>query len=330
MGAHRLSNSEREALVHAIHALPLAKNSMDTWGLIDALKALGDLDEDQEIAHVLAAPDDLDMQSAAAGLWNSQFDHPYDVAYCQAWNDLPSDDRKVLLVMALKSDDRQSMFSPSLIAQAASLGDPTICSALERWTALPPRRESMINDAIRSFEIAYAALARLRCTLPNHSADVTRPADEAVLACGEIIYWLNRDDLPPAERKRYCHAALDVLARPQDGVAAAIVSEFNRSDFMFAEAAKTLPGSEPVVTDLGAAFPDEIAGLYREALASPTTQSGYFEFFRVESLLESALTALGKWGSSADIPTLRAWSIHPSLGIAAVRAIKAIESESRL
>jgi hypothetical protein len=108
-------------------------------------------------------------------------------------------------------------------------------------------------------------------------------------------------------------------------VLAAAVGEFFRSDFMFSESAKRLPGSEPVVTSFGRDFPGEIAAIYRAALEQPTRQAGYFEFFRIEKVIENALASLGHLGNPSDIPLLRAWSLHPDLGHSAVRAIKMIE-----
>jgi hypothetical protein len=145
------------------------------------------------------------------------------------------------------------------------------------------------------------------------------------LAVGEIFYWLNRDDLPQAERKRNCTGALVILSRHESGVVAAVVGEFFRSDLMFSEGAKRLPGSEPVVTSLGRYFPNEIAAIYREALEQPTRQRGYFEFFCVEDVIEKALANLGRFGDPSDIPLLRTWSAHPDHGHSVVRAIKMIE-----
>jgi hypothetical protein len=334
MSAHSLSDSERRTLIDAIEALMPANGGFDGVGMIDALKYLGALDDDQaehvasakaEIEAVLADRDNPLAWDAAAGLWNSQFDHPYDSAYCEAWNDLANGDRKTLLLMAAQSDEQISMFTPSLIAEVASHADPVAGPILARWTALPPKREFIAGDAIRSFEMAYAALARLGCPLPERSAEALSPADQALLACGEIFYWLNRDDLSQAERRRNCTGALAVLSLRESGVAAAVVGEFFRSDLTFSESAKRLPGSEPVVTSFGREFPDEIAAIYRAALEKPILQTGYFEFFRVGDVIEKALANLGRYGKASDIPLLRIWSIHPDHGHSAVRAIKMIE-----
>jgi len=180
----------------------------------------------------------------------------------------------------------------------------------------------MLGDAVGSFEIAHAALARLRCPLPDHSAAAISPADKALLACGEIFYWLNRNDLSLAERRDNCTDPLAILSRHESRVAAVVVGEFFRSDLMISESAKRLPGSEPIITSFDREFPDEVAAIYRAALEQPTRQTGYFEFFRVEDVIEKALANLGRFGTASDIPLLRTWSVHPDHGHLAVRAIK--------
>ncbi len=334
MSAHALSDDERRALIAAIEDLMPTNGGFDSTGMIDALKYLGALDDDEadhvasvkvQIDAALAERDSPLMWRVADGLWSAQFDHPYDGAYCQAWSELSSDDRKSLLLMAAQVAEADSMFTPLLIAEVASNADPSVGPIVARWTALPPKKEVIVGDAIESFEIAYAALARLRCPLPEHSAEAACSADHALLACGAIVYWLNRDDLPRVERRRNCARPLEMLLQHETGVAAAVVGEFFRSHLMLAESAKRLPGSEPIVTSFDREFPDEIAAIYRAALEHPTRQTGYFEFFRVDDMIEKALMNLGRFGNASDIPLLRAWSIHPDHGNSAVRAIKMIE-----
>jgi hypothetical protein len=280
------------------------------------------------MVEVLADQDNPVLWDRAAGLWDAQFDHPYDGAYCECWNGLPSGDRKALQIMAAKSGDNDSMFAPSLIGEIASHSDPAAGPIIERWTALPPKKNAFFQDSIRKFEIAHAALARLRCPLPDRSAEALSAADHALLACGRILYWLNRDDLPLSERKLSCAAPLAILLRHENGVAAAVAGEFFRSDHMFSESARQLPGLEPAVTSFGKFFPVEVAAIYRAALEKPTTQSGYFEFFRIEDVIEKALINLGWYGSTTDIPLLRVWSNYPRLGPFAIQAIKEIEESS--
>lgn len=337
MSAHALNDDERRDLISAIEDLLPTNNGFDSTGIIDALKFLGALDDGQaehvasvkaQIEATLADRGDPLMFRAAAGLWSAKFDHPYDGAYCEAWGDLSDDDRKALLLMAAQGVDHTSMFTPALIAEVASYGDQATRSIISRWTALPPKKEVMAQDAVRTFEMAHAALARLHCPLPNRSTEALLPAEEAFLACGAIIYWLNRDDLSAAERRLNCAGPLSILARHELGVAAAVISKFLDSDLIFSESAQRLPGSEPLVTSINRDFPDEIAAIYRAALEQPTQQSGYFEFFQVDEVIEEALENLGSLGNSNDIPQLRIWSVHPRHGHKAVRAIKTIEKAS--
>ena len=111
MSAFVLNDEQRRTLISAIEATCLPNCGYDGWGIIDALKSLGALDDDQEeyvatvkaeIDEVLADPDNPISWKRAAGLWNAQFDHPYDGAYCQCWNGLSPDDRRALLIMAAK------------------------------------------------------------------------------------------------------------------------------------------------------------------------------------------------------------------------------------
>lgn len=334
MSAHALNDEERRALISVIENTCMVDGGFDAWGMIDALKSLGAMDDDQEeqvatvkaeIEMVLADRDNPLMWQAANGIWNAQFDHPYDGAYWEAVNDLPIEDRKALLFMAAQGAEGYFMFTATLIAEVASFADTAAAPILAHWTALPPKKEVMMQDAIRTFEMAHAALARLRCPLPDRSAEAATAADHALLACGQILYWLNRDDLLVSERKANCVAPLAVLSRHENGVAAAMVGEFFRSDHMFAESARRLPGSEPAVTSFGQFFPDEVATIYRAALENPTSQSGYFKFFRADDVIEKALVNLGRFGNTSDIPRLRTWTIHPDLGRVAVQAIKEIE-----
>ncbi|MEZ2132661.1 MULTISPECIES: NERD domain-containing protein [unclassified Sinorhizobium] len=337
MSADALNDHERHALITVIEDLMPTNNGFDSTGMIDALKFLGALDDDQaehvasvkaQIGAVLANRGDPEMFDVAAGLWDAQFDHPYDGAYCEAWGELSDDDRKALLVMAAQNVDHNSMFAPPLIAEVASSGDPAAGPTITRWTAPPPKNEVMIQDAVRIFGMAHAALARLHYPLPNQSVEAVLPAEQAFLACGAIIYWLNRDDLSSAERRLNCAGPLAMLSRHELGVAAAVIGEFFGSGYMFSESAQRLPGSEPLVTSFVRDFPDEVAAIYRAALEHPTRQTGYFEFFRTDDVVEKALSNLGHLGNASDIPLLRVWSVHPKHGNVAVRAIKKIEEAS--
>jgi hypothetical protein len=94
------TDDERRELIEALRELPPPQNSTM---LVDALKALGALDDEEaqhtaavrrDISEVLANQDNVDMQQLAFNVWSSQFDHPFEGAYCEAVSELAPTDKK--------------------------------------------------------------------------------------------------------------------------------------------------------------------------------------------------------------------------------------------
>jgi nuclease-like protein len=330
----RAGDADRARLIEVLEGLLPLENVMLSTAAVDALKFLGGLvkDEDEHltvvegnIQHALQDENDPERQHLAVSLWNCQFDHPYDGAYCQAWNELSPEDRRKLLVMAARAIDLDSWFASFLLASLASLADPALAPLIARWTALPPTRCAMPGDAIQTFAMAHAAFGRLGSPLPWRTGSDLSAAQAALVACAECIYWLNRIDLAMPARKAACREPLAVLSRHGDGVAAAVVGLFKLTDLAFSEIARQLPGSEPVLASLLHAFPAEMVEVFRKALAEPARQKGYFDGFRPMDLLGDCLHALGDYGTSADIELLGRYSIVPGLGTIAVDAIRRLE-----
>lgn len=333
------TDEDRKALIRAVEALLPIENGMLSTAVVDALKFLGGLEEQEadhidnvraEIAAALEDENDAHRCALACGIWNSQFDHPFDGAYCQGWNELIPEDRKKLLCMAARGtdEDTMSMFVSTLMVYLAAYNDPAFGPLIARFAGLPPHRCFMPQEAIRNFGIAHILLARLACPLPGPPDRARSAAEEALLGCGAILYWINRVDLERAERRRRCDGALRILSDHEAGVAAAVLSAFDFSDLVLSENLKNLPG-EAIARSIGDAFPAAAADIYRAALRKPTIQSGYFDFFRVEEVLEDCLAGLGRYGAADDIETIRVWSRHPEIGQRAVAAIKQLEVRAR-
>ena len=331
------AEEDRKALIGAIEGLLPIENVMLSTAVIDALKFLGGLDDQEadyienvraEIAAALEDENDPNRFMLACGIWNSQFDHPLDGAYCQGWNELSPENRKKLLCMAARGTDEEtmSMFLPTLVVYLAAYNDPAVGPLIARFAGLPPHRCWMPQEAIKNFGTTYIALGRLGCPMPERPTQPLSPAQEALLACGEILYWLNRIDQGMATRKRQCDAALRVLGNREAGVAAAVLHEFDFSDLMLSESVKQLPGGEAVSRSIGDAFPTAAAEIYRAALRAPGIQSGYFDTFRPEEIIEACIAGLGRYGSADDIETIKPWSHHPRIGRRAIAAIKQLET----
>ena len=332
--ADALSYDVRCTLITIIEDLRPTNDPFVSEDVRDALRILGAPDDYQaeyvasakaEIKTALADRDNPLKVVEASALWSNQFDHPYEGAYCDAWGDLSDDDRNALMVMAAQSVDNPPMFTPPLLAEVASSGVQSAGSTIALWTTLPIKNAVIIDDAVHIFEMAHVALARLRYDLPDRSVGITAPPERAVLACGAVIYWLNREDLLPAKRQLNCAGSLEILSRHELGVAAAIIGEFFDTGQLSPEVARQLPGSEPLVSSLATHFPNEIAAIYRAALEHSTRQKGYFEYFNIDDVITKALINLGELGNESDIPLFRDWINHHRHGRLAMRAIKMVE-----
>jgi hypothetical protein len=331
----RATDSVRQAIREGLEELTPPEHPFLSSAMGEALQALGAF-EDAEAEHlgsvrsqlqrIFAAPADPNIEAWALGVWFGQFDHPFAGAYCEVVSELSPDAKKHLLLIAAAGADLDSPFVSVLIKELAECDDPEAGTVIGRWTALPPTKSFMAQDAIGAFAIAHIALGRLRCPLPPVGIGPFRPADDALMACGQILYWLNRHDLPLETRRANCGPALAILSRHERGVAVGVIREFHRI-YVF-EGVDRLPGSEPVETWIGNAFPAELAEICRQCLARPEIQEGYFTFKDLPSVLEFAVYGLGVWGSRMDIATLRDLSRLDGLGRFAVAAIKTLEAST--
>ena len=339
MSAYAFSDDERCNLITVIEDLRPTNDPFVSAYVIDALRILGALDDDQaeyvasakaEIKAALADRDNPSEVGQAVSLWSAQFDHPYEGAYCEAWGALSDDDRNALMVMAAQSVDYPSMFTPPLLVEVASSGVQVAGSTIALWTTLPPKEEVIRQDVACIFEMAHVALARLHYPLPDdRSVGILDSAEQAVLACGAITYCLNRDDLSLDERHQRCEYPLEILSRHELGLAAAVIGDFSGTHCLRSKRVRQLlPGSEPLVTSFGRDFPNEIAAIYRAALKQPTRQKGYFEYFDIDDVITKALINLGELGNESDIPLFRDWIDNPRHGSLAIQAIKMVEEQS--
>ena len=339
MSAYALNDDERYALITVIEDLEPTNDLVVSGDVINALGILCPLDDGHaefvasakaEIKAALADRNNPSKLGQAAYLWNAKFDHPYEGAYCEAWGALSDDDRNALMVMAAQCVDYPSVFTPPLLVEVASSGVQVAGSTIALWTTLPPKEKVIRQDVACIFERAHVALARLHYPLPDdRSVGISDSAEQAVLACGAITYWLNRDDLSLDERHQRCEYPLEILSRHELGLAAAVIGDFSGTHCLRSRRVRQLlPGSEPLVTSFGSDFPNEIAAIYRAALKQSTRQKGYFEYFDIEDVITKGLINLGELGNESDIPLFRDWIDHPWHSSLAIKAIKMVEEKS--
>jgi hypothetical protein len=327
----RANDAEKAAIIDALNELPSDQHIFLSSSVVEALQALGALEESEaeqvepirQSVRDLLTRSDADAAEMAYTSWVCRFDHPYASAYCKVFDELAPAAQNSLMEMAGSVAPLDGCFCGILIVDLASFGDQSAAPIVARWLAYPPARCSMPQDAIKYFITAHIALARLICDLPDDRPTPQTPAEEALGACGAILYWLNRIDLTVERRRGECAGPLAILARHETGVATAVLYELGRC--YIGEGLDRLPGAMTPVLSLEVDFPGEVAAIYRQCLRSPELQAGYFAYRDLEAILSWAISGLARVGNIADLETLRMLVTSPTLGRTAVQAVSQLE-----
>ncbi len=328
-------DAERVKLIKVIEELenndPFLSSS-----IIEALQKLGALDKDadehqttvlENIRNCLSRPEDSQYQTEAWRIYKSQFEHPYDTAYCEAVASLSISEQKALLDMALRVAEVDFWLGP-LLLKLASFGDPGAGENIGRWTKPPSTDSFMPQLDIEAFVIAHVALAKLRCPLPKHQYSDEAPSERALMACGTILYWSNREDIGKEKRSEANSHALSVLVQHEKGVA---LNALRECEMASTEGFERLPGDVPVVSSIVALHPSEAVEISRNALSEYLTQAGAVNGARDFTIFDPLTFGFGileRHGNKLDCSLLRKFASEQKYGRCAIAALRAIEERS--
>ena len=323
-----LSDTEREGLLVAVESLPSSHGMRRSFLYIDALKALGALEQAEEehaptareeVQRCLANRDEEESHASAYDLYTRQFDHPYNGAYCEVFFNLADPDRRALLVMAVRGAKPYLPFTDSLITELSAFDDPDIGRFLLRFTEPPALEEVFYDNAIGAFVNAHVTLAGLRYPLPDDLREGDEPLTASLLACGLMYYWVHREDLGESTRRSRCENALDILFEHRfTGALAALCQCENSPPFQMARF------SGRKLFSLVDFLPDRILDLCRRALSRPA-EIAPLRFFGRDDGVAYAIDVLGRHGSNADTSLLRRYGHASEDGTRALSAMKLIE-----
>jgi len=323
---------ERSTLITTIEALPQTKNVLVSTVILEALQQLGALEDSAaehkvdvhiQVEKFLSEPENAENYSAAHHVYYAQFDHPLSSAYWEVVSELSEAQRKRFLIMAAKGASDSYFFISCLLLDLVSFNDPKVGEIIGRWTVVPALDSCMPQEAIEVFVIAHLSLGRLGCVLPVQTS-CGNPSADALTACGEILYWLNRIDMAVEIRRSNCREPLNVLLK-NTGVA---LDAVRQCAYVCFDGTNRFPGAESVRLSIVDNFPERITEICRLALHSTDIQTGYFRHLserdRVQ-VLNFALGVLGRHGNEADLSLLRQFSDDSNQGQSAIKAIKNLE-----
>ena len=327
-------DADRADLIETIESLPSDRHLFLSSAIVDALKSLGALDQQasehyevarEEVRQCLAKPKvAANYSSLAYRIYTSQFDHPYDVAYCQAVSELSAQDQKRLLMMAAEVAERGT-FLTTLLSDLAAHEDPMTCRYLCRFAELPCRETAFPQDEVGPFVVAHVALGRLGCPPPDRQRAPDSACSECLAACGTILYWINRRDLDEGVRREECLPALERLYRHRHDGAVVALHLCDPGYYYCTEKFMTTSVGSHRIADY---FPEELAEVCRCALRTGIDLKDYSRYFSRNGILEYAMDFLARYGTGADLTLLRGYVSDLDVGTHAIRAIKAIEQRS--
>lgn len=225
--------------------------------------------------------------------------------------------------MAAQVVNHEAPFISSLITRLASFNDHTVISPILRWNVPPDIKSSMPQQDVSNFVTANIALARLGCDLIEGDLEDKFTPIQAMSVMGKIFYWINRIDLVIDKRMIECNKLIEILK--QNKFAASVIYEIDRANCCFEHHLYSLPAGESTSPSLWVYFSKDLSEICRQALQNSEKQKGYFEFFRLEDMIEFLLKSIGMWGNTLDIPLLRQWASQPKFGSYAIKAIKRLE-----
>ena len=315
---------EKSRIIDALENLDV-KNIFISTLIVDALKSLGAINDDvyeetvlEEIEQVLSDPENSENRRMAGNLYARQFDHPYDQAYWTVIDALPDEKRKLFLSMAVSEKDSVRMFLGCLIEDLRKFGDQNSGKYIYHWTDLP---DSPQQEYIEAFVVAHIVLGQLHFPFPAKEYNFA-DTDNAMMACGELYYWMNRDDLSKTDRNNACTTAIQVLMDHKLNLSIGIIRDCENSrkhnDLMTGSTEKH---------SLIDGFPSELRTICRSVLENQSKQKSWSPWASSKEIYQYALNILGSVGTALDLTLLRTYADHSDYGIYAIQAIQSLESK---
>ncbi|WP_316816625.1 SMEK domain-containing protein [Pedobacter nyackensis] len=329
---HR-TEEERQEFIEALNSMH--SETQDAWmstSIFDALSQIGALEEDansyiptvaEQIDKILNDVNSEDNWREANGLYNCQFDHPYDYAYQVAISNLEVSKKELFYQMALKGQT-SVFFGTILFVEAFKLLKEKICPLISNWTENPIIEKSFPQDSIRVFLLSHIILAKYNYPLVSRFAAEDGIAEKSLFAAAELYYWNNRKDLTAQQVKDFSRKAesmffdssniyvIDTLYECRHNILQASFRNIFESDsIVFIE-----DQSQVAIIDV-----------CRFALQNLDWQKNIKNFSHGNDANTKAIYLLERLGSLVDVDLLRNLSEHPIYGEPSVKAIKELSQK---
>lgn len=328
---HLFENEEqRKELANIIHTIH--SETQNIWlstTIFDALFAIGELDEDannyisvvnNEIATLLNTPDDQNACQNAAGIYDRQYDHPYQSAYYTAINNLTGTRKALFFEMTLKGM-HLSLFSTWLIFEAYQIIGATAMQHLIRWTENPFNDVgvSLPDDALDVFLVVHLLLGHENYSLPQRN-NSTDKIENSVRALAEIFYWESRTNIDNTDKQHQQERLSEVLFHPENIYT---VETIWQSEFRLSQQNYLQRLGRDVIGLFESNFRERIVDACGRSLTNLDWQKSIRKFgYQDNEVNLHAIFLIERLGTVVDVDILRSLTNNDLYGRSAVEAIK--------
>lgn len=249
----------------------------------------------------------------ASGVLGRMFEDVFQGVYYEAYESLPTDERRRLLILALRKSEI-GFFTDFYLTELGKFGYEGAEDALTRYGSRIDPKSFCPQDFVSCYILAHQAWATL-ADEPIPYGDDSSEDHRVWGIVGELIFWLNRKKEEPVGRISYLCSELVQFPKAVPGV----LWQIEQSQW------RMRPSG--VLESLFARIGDAIRDVLHESLTFGESLSSVFPHVSSDSaqLFRWTISTLGRIGDHTSVRLLQQWTEDNKHGIEAIRAIEKIE-----
>ncbi len=293
--------------------------ALDSYGLIESPVSAEQVS--LQIRELLDGPPSEEANQAANGIVVNQFEEIFSEAHSAAIEALSPKERVALLTMA-SLGSTSGMFDDWVLNQLIAANDRAALPAFTHWATRLDADTPFVQEVPTRYTLAMQGSALFYDRPPRLSHCETK--DEIAWQCyGEIIFWLYRPKLTPAEVRERC---APVWARLSGDLLVAAADPL----FQFSHAWTVAPdGGKNAHQLILMTFPEEVRRILELSLLRRDQLTSLFRFTRETELTTYIINILGYVGAVETVDLLVPYLDDRELGSTTTSSVRNINKRKQ-
>jgi diadenosine tetraphosphatase ApaH/serine/threonine PP2A family protein phosphatase len=253
------------------------------------------------------------------------FEDVFGGVYDEAIEELSVRERMLLYMMAALGAPSYSFSADFILKRLLKFEDPTTLPAFQRWALDMDADSGFIQGAVRCFELGMIGCAKFTDEPPQLK---TRESNDwlAWQLYGEIIFWMNKPGLIPADLNTKCQPLWDTLTNELTAEAVDPLMHLQHSD-------RKISMHGGFTSALFAQFREPIRKILEFGLCNLDKLSTVFvrggDFVK-NSHAPFVVTSLGEVGDQHSIELLDRLTESQEFGVLAIESIRRLKARKAL